>query len=102
MYRIIGSNFLPFLYCNIQDDDTLDGGYNSLDDGHDPLRSQEHFRALIMAERILVVNGRGTWQERQAAHDAQARQEEEEVVVVGGEGEGGTAAKKGKPINIIR
>ncbi len=27
----------------MQDDDTLDGGYNSLDYGHDPLRSQERF-----------------------------------------------------------
>ncbi len=64
-----------------QDDDTLDGGYNSLNDGHDPLRSQERFGALIMAELILVVNGRGTWQERQAARDARARQEEEVVCV---------------------
>ena len=83
-----------------QDDDTLDGGYNSLDDGHDPLRSQERFGALIKAERILVANGRGTWQERRAARDARARQEEEEEVVVG-EGEGGDAAEKGEPINII-
>ena len=50
-----------------QNDDTLDGGYNSLDDGHDPLWSQERFGAMIMAEQILVANGCGTWQERQAA-----------------------------------
>ena len=84
-----------------QDDDTLDGGYNSLDDGHDPLWSQECFGALIIAEQILLANGRGTWQERRAARDAQARQEEEEEVVVVGEGEGGDAAEKGEPINII-
>ncbi len=83
-----------------QDDDTLNNGYNSLDDGHDSLRSQERVGALIMAERILVVNGRGTWQERQAARDARARQEEEEVVAVG-EGEGGDTTEKGEPINII-
>ena len=64
-----------------QDDDTLDGGYNSLDDGHDPLWSQECFGALIIAEQILLANGRGTWQERRAARDAQARQEEEKEVV---------------------
>ncbi len=78
-----------------QDDDTLDGGYNSLDDGHDPLRSQERFGALIMAKRILVANGRGAWQERRAARDARARQEEEEEVVVGG-GEGGGGRRRGE------
>ena len=86
-----------------QDDVMLDGGYNSLDDGHDLLRSQERFGALIMAGLILVTNGRGTWQERQAACDARARQEEEEeeeeVVVVGGEGD--DAVERGEPINII-
>ncbi len=49
----------------------------------------------------MVANGRGTWQERKAAHDARARQEEEEEVVVVGEGEGGDAAEKGEPINVI-
>jgi hypothetical protein len=84
-----------------QDDDTLGGGYNSLDNGHAPLRSQECFGALIMAEQILGANGRGTWQERQAARDAQARQEEEKEVVVVGGGEGGDAAERGEPMNII-
>jgi hypothetical protein len=65
----------------MQNDDTLDGGYNSLNNGHDPLRSQERFGALIMTEQILLANGRGTWQERRAARDAQARQEEEKEVV---------------------
>ncbi len=50
----------------MQDDYMLNGGYISLDDGHDPLWSQERFGALIMAEQILVVNDHGNWQERRA------------------------------------
>ena len=88
-----------------QDDDTLDGN-NSLDDGHETDTDGNvrlgSFDALIMADRILMANGRGTRQERRAARDARARQKEEEVVAVGeGEGEGGDAAEKGEPINII-
>ena len=87
-----------------QDDATFDGN-NSLDDGHETDTDRYvrlgSFDALIMADQILVANGRGTWQERQAARDARARQEEEEEVVVVGEGEGGDAAEKGEPINII-
>ena len=61
------------------------------------------FDALIMADRILVANGRGNWQERRAAHDARARQEDKEevVLVVEGEGEGGDAAERGELIDII-
>ena len=88
-----------------QDDDTLDGN-NSLDDGHETDTDRNvrlgSFDALKMADRILMANGRETWQERQAACDARARkEEEEEVVVVVGEGEGGHASEKGEPINII-
>ena len=50
-----------------QDDDTFDGN-NSLDDGHETDTDRYvrlgSFDALIMADRILVANGRGTRQER--------------------------------------
>ncbi len=56
-----------------QDDDRLDGN-NSLDDGHETDMDRNvrlgSFGALIMADRILVANGHGTRQERQAARDA--------------------------------
>ena len=55
-----------------QDDDTLDGN-NSLDDGHETDTDRNvrlgSFDALIMADRILMANGRGTRQERRAALD---------------------------------
>jgi hypothetical protein len=91
-----------------QDDDTFDGN-NSLDDGHETDTDRYvrlgSFDALIMADRILVANGRGTRQERRAAHDARARQEDKEEVVLvvegEGEGEGGNAAERGELIDII-
>ena len=89
-----------------QDDDTLDGGYNSLDNCHENNTDRNvrlgSFDALIIADQILVANGCGTWQECQAAHDAQARQEEEdkeeveEVGEMGGDREeGGNAVVTG-------
>ncbi len=89
-----------------QDDNTFDGN-NSLGNGHETNTDRNVrlglFDALKMVDRILVVNGCRTWQERRAACDARARQEEEEEdeVVVGGEGEGGDAEERGEPINII-
>ena len=87
-----------------QDDNTFDEN-NSLDDGHETDTDRNvrlgPFDALIMADQILVANGCGTWQERQAACDAQARQEEEEkkdeeeVGETGEEGEGGEIVEGG-------
>ena len=62
-----------------QEDDTSDGN-NSLDNGHETDTDRYVrlglFDALIMLDQILVANGCGTWQERQAARDARARQED--------------------------
>ena len=55
----------------------------------------ESFDALIMVDQILVANGHGTQQERQAAHDARARQEDKEEVVVVVVEEGGVTPRRG-------
>ena len=64
-----------------QDDDTFNGN-NSLNDGHETDTDRNiqlgSFDALIMVDRILVVNGRGTWQERRAARDARACRREQD------------------------
>ena len=71
--RIDSVQFIIFFLLNhhvgmlgkvTQDDDMLDGGYNSLKDGHET--DMDHnvqlgtLRALRVADQIMVENGRGT------------------------------------------